>query len=339
MQHAERELTSPVLLCDTKGLLNPEAIGYASQPIVRSNLRGQFPNKKKWNTWTVYGEEVLFTATVAHFDIGAVCLIYFLDYETERFFEKRVALPFARHVKMPEDVLSSMKFEDSRLSLHVIQENRKSHLSVSISDFDNEPLHADFHISHPADDESVNVVVPKNRSVFQFTAKHHILPTSGILQIGDKRYEFNPDYSFTVYNCTRGIWPKSTDWQWGMASQRSGGRRIGLNLGGQWSDGTGLTENAVIVDGSMTKIHEDVIFSWNPERMKDRWTIHTKFTDCVDLTFTPFFERTAEARRRSIRADFTQVFGYFNGSVKLDSGERLPIRRLLGSCEAFTAKW
>lgn len=339
MQHAERELTDPVLLCDTKGLLNPEAIGFAAQPIIQSNLRGQFPHKKKWNTWTMYGEEVMFTATVAHFDIGAVCLVYFLDYETERFFEKRIALPFARHVKMPEDVLANLKFEDSRLSLHVVQENRKTHLYVSIADFDNETLHADFLITHPDDDDSVNVVIPKNRHVFQFTAKHHILPTSGFLQIGRKRYEFNPDYSFTVYNYTRGVWPRNTEWQWAMASQRSGGRRIGLNFGGSWTDGTGMTENAVIVDGTMTKIHEDVLFSFNPERMRERWSIHTKFTDCVDLTFTPFFEREAAARRRGVRADFTQVFGYFNGTVRLDSGERLLVRRLLGSCETFTAKW
>lgn len=54
MQHAERELTSPVSLCDSKGLLNPEAIGFAQKPIVQSNLKGQFPNKKKWNTWSLW---------------------------------------------------------------------------------------------------------------------------------------------------------------------------------------------------------------------------------------------------------------------------------------------
>ena len=339
MQHAERELTAPTLLCDSKGLLNPDAIGYSSKSIIQSNLKGQFPRKKKWNTWTIYGEEVLFTATIAHFDIGAVCLVYFLDYETERFFEKRIALPFARNVKMPEHVLSSIKFSDSRLSMHVTQTKHETHLYVEIPDFDNETLHADLHIHHPIEDDSLNVTVPKNRSIFQFTAKHHTLPTSGFLKIGDKRYVFNPDYCFTVYHFSRGIWPKETTWQWAMASQRSGGRRIGLNLGGQWTDGTGMTENAVFVDGIMTKIHEDVIFSMNPERMMEPWTIHTKFTDCVELTFTPFFERDANARRRGLKADFTQLIGYFTGKVRLDSGERLVIRRLLGSCETFKAKW
>ena len=32
MQHVEREITEPVLLCDNKGLLNPEAIGFARHP-------------------------------------------------------------------------------------------------------------------------------------------------------------------------------------------------------------------------------------------------------------------------------------------------------------------
>lgn len=339
MQHAERELTTPVLLCESKGLLNPDAIGYSQKPIIQSNLKGQFPHKKKWNTWTIYGEEVLFTATIAHFDIGAVCLVYFLDYETERFFEKRITLPFARHVKMPEGVREDIKFVDSRLSIHVTQTDDTTHLYVSIADFDNETLHADVHIENCAHEASLNVVVPKNRNTFQFTSKHHTLPTSGFLRIGEKRYDFNPDYCFTVFNFTRGIWPKETQWQWAMASQRSSGRRIGLNLGGQWTDGTGLTENAVFVDGDMTKIHEDVIFSLNPERMMEPWTIHTKFTDCIDLTFTPFFEREAAARKRGIKADFVQTFGYFNGKARLNSGESLSIRQLLGSCEAFKAKW
>ena len=105
------------------------------------------------------------------------------------------------------------------------------------------------------------------------------------------------------------------------------------------SDGTGITENAVFVDGVMTKIHEDVIFSMNSARMMEAWKIHTKFTDDVALSFTPFFQRDARSLRRGLKADFVQVFGYFSGTVRLASGESLIIRRLLGSCEVFNAKW
>ena len=79
-----------------------------------------------------------------------------------------------------------------------------------------------------------------------------------------------------------------------MASQRLGGRRIGLNFGGKWTDGTGMTENAVFIDGVMTKIHEDVLFTYDPKNFMVPWKIRTKFSDTVDLTFTPFFERESK---------------------------------------------
>ena len=72
-QHAEREIVLPTALCDKKGDLNPEAIGFARKPIIDCNLSGHFLRKKKWNYWCVYGEEILFSATISHLDYAAVC--------------------------------------------------------------------------------------------------------------------------------------------------------------------------------------------------------------------------------------------------------------------------
>lgn len=146
----------------------------------------------------------------------------------------------------------------------------ETHLSVTIPDFDNEVLHADFHIYHPPGDESLNVVIPKSRNIYQFTAKHHILPTTGFVKLGDARFDFNSDYSFAVLDYGRGIWPREAEWNWAMASQRLRNQRIGLNFGGQWTDGTGMTENAIFIDGAMTKIHEDVVFSYDREIFQPR---------------------------------------------------------------------
>lgn len=339
MQHAEREIVSPVALCDGKGQLNPEAIGFARRPYIQSNLKGHFMRKKKWNYWCVYGEDLLFSATISHLDYAAVCFVYILDYETQRFYEKIVTIPVGRKVKMPEGVLDSVKASTDSLSIQLVHIQGETHLSVTISDFDNEVLHADLHITHPEGDDSLNVVIPKSRDVFQFTAKHHTLPTGGFVKIGEKRYDFNPDYSFAVLDYGRGIWPREAEWNWAMASQRAGGRRIGLNLGGKWTDGTGLTENAVFVDGVMTKIHEDVIFTYDSDNFMSPWKIQTKFSDRVQLTFTPFFERVAQTNVRIIRTEVHQLVGYFNGRIKLYDDSVLYIRQMLGCAEEHIAKW
>ncbi|WP_438314718.1 DUF2804 domain-containing protein [Sporosarcina sp. FA9] len=339
MQHVEREITAPVVLCDSKGLLNPEAIGFARHPLIQSNLSKNFMKKKKWNYWCVYGENLMFSATISHIDYAAVCFVYILDYETQRFFEKQITIPMGRNVKMPENVLESIKFTNDNLTVQMFHIQGETHLSVTIPDFDNEVLHADLHITHPPNDESLNVVIPKSRNIFQFTAKHHTLPTSGFVKIGDKRYDFNPDYSFAVLDYGRGIWPRNAEWNWAMASQRLGGRRIGLNLGGKWTDGTGMTENAVFINGAMTKIHEDVIFTYDSSNFMNQWKIQTKFSDTVNLTFTPFFERVSTTNVKIVRTEVHQLVGYFDGEILLENHAKLKIRQMLGCSEEHIAKW
>ncbi|MBD7985309.1 DUF2804 domain-containing protein [Sporosarcina sp. Sa2YVA2] len=339
LQHAEREITEPVLLCDKKGLLNPEAIGFARRPYIESNLAGHFMRKKKWNHWSVFGEDLLFSASIIHLDYTAICSVYILDYETQRFCEKQVFIPVARKVKMPADVFGNVKFINDRISVQLVHIQGETHLSVTIQDFDNEVLHADLHISHPEEDDSLHVVIPRKRDLFQFTSKHHTLPTQGFVKIGKRRYDFNPDYSFAVLDFARGIWPRESEWNWGMASQRIGGKRIGLNFGGKWTDGTGMTENAIFVDGVMTKIHEDVIFMYGTDALMSPWKIHTKFSDQVNLTFTPFFERSTASNMQFAKIKVNQATGYFNGSVKLQDGTILRIRQMLGCAEDRRVKW
>ncbi len=339
MQHVEREITDPVLLCDDKGLLNPDAIGFARHPIIQSNLTKRFTRKKKWNYWCVYGEELLFSATIIHIDYAVACFVYILNYETQRFYEKQFIFPNLRNVKMPEHVLGDVKYSDSNITINMIHKNRETHLSVSIPDFDNEVLLADLRIYHPPEDETLNVVIPKNRSIFHLTSKHHTLPTNGFVEIGEKRYYYNSDHSFAILDYGRGVWPRETNWNLAMASQRVGHHRIGLNFGGKWTDGTGMTENAVFINGQMTKIHEDVIFTYDKEDHMKPWKIKTRFSNDVDLTFTPFFERITKTDAKIVRSNVNQLIGYFDGTIHLKDNSKLKITQMLGSSEDHFARW
>lgn len=63
--------------------------------------------------------------------------------------------------------------------------------------------------------------------------------------MGAEETVFNDPQSFACLDFGWGIWPRHCRWHWGSASGRQQGRAIGLNLGGQWTDGTGSTENGV----------------------------------------------------------------------------------------------
>ena len=100
-----------------------------------------------------------------------------------------------------------------------------------------------------------------------------------------------------------------------------------------------MTENAVFVDGYMTKIHEDVIFTYDETDYMKPWRIRSKFTGDVDLTFTPFFKREAITNVKLVSSSVHQVVGYFNGFVILENGSRLAITQMLGCVEEHKAKW
>jgi hypothetical protein len=61
--YVERELTAPVDLCDARGRRNPAAVGFSRQPLVRANLSGHWPRKKKWNFWNWIGPDFVFSVT------------------------------------------------------------------------------------------------------------------------------------------------------------------------------------------------------------------------------------------------------------------------------------
>lgn len=340
-QHAENEINDAIKLCDAKGNLNPVAIGYARKPVIQSNLKGHFMRKKKWNYWCVYGDDLMFSATISHLDYAAVCFVYILDYETQRFFEKSITLPpIGKKVQLSEHVLETALCNHSDMKIQFLHDgNNETQMTVTIPDFDGEVLHADLTIHHPEDDDSLNVVIPWNRQTFQFTAKHHSLPTEGYVKIGDKRYSFDAHESFAVLDFGRGVWPRESTWNWAMASQKCRGHRIGLNFGGQWTDGTGMTENAFFYDGVMTKIHEDVIFEYDEQDFTKCWSIRTKFSDDVHLVFKPFFERVSNSDAKLIQSNVHQLFGYFDGYVRTETGQTIPIRQMLGASEVHKAKW
>ncbi|HBT74194.1 MAG TPA: DUF2804 domain-containing protein, partial [Lysinibacillus sp.] len=161
-QHAEKEILQPTLLCDKKGNLNPAAIGFARKPLINSNLSGHLMRKKKWNYWCIYGDEILFSATISHLDYAAVCFVYFLEYETQRYFEKTITIPFGGKLKMPTQVLESVSFKNSEMMIDLLYIQNETHLSVSIPDFDGDVLRAKLIVQHPPTDETLNVVIPWN---------------------------------------------------------------------------------------------------------------------------------------------------------------------------------
>ena len=78
--YAEREITEEVDLCDASGRLNPAAVGFARRPLVRANLSGHWPRKKRWNFWNWIGPDFVFSVTRADIDLASFCAFTLTDF-------------------------------------------------------------------------------------------------------------------------------------------------------------------------------------------------------------------------------------------------------------------
>jgi hypothetical protein len=338
-KNTEKEIFEAIDLCTDKGELNRDCIGWARHPLFNCNLSGRWPRKKKWNYWYTANEECLFSATISNIDYAGMVFIYFLDYKTKKFIEKTITTPFGKGCHMPDNVNETVLFKNSELELRLLHEQNGTHIIAACKDFGGSPLEADILVTPPEGNETLNVVIPWNNKTFQFTSKQEGLPSSGSLRVGDFYYSFESDKTFSCLDFGRGIWPYNIAWNWATASGMADGRRLGINLGGKWTDNTGLTENGVFVDGKLTKISEDVSFEYDEQNFMKTWKISSTVSDCVDLNFTPFYERIAKSNFAVIKSEVHQMVGHFSGYIKTESGESVSISHLLGCAEAHKAKW
>ncbi|HET9477481.1 MAG TPA: DUF2804 domain-containing protein [Dehalococcoidia bacterium] len=335
----EPEITAPVKLCTHKGLLRRAGVGWSRRPLHTCNTRGHWLRKKKWNYWAVTSDRYLFSATVANLDYIGIVFVYFLDFETKRFIEKTVTTPLGRGCRMPEVVEAPIDFRHKRLDVLLDDRSSSVRIAVNASDFGGAPLASDIAVTRPAGHETLNVVIPWSRDRFQFTSKQNTLPASGTVRIGGDEYVFEEGKSFAVLDYGRGVWKYDCFWNWGAASGIQDGRFVGLNLGGSWTDGTGMTENGVCLDGHLTKIGHELEFTCDKKDYMRPWTVRSRESDAVDLELVPFYERVAKTDLVIMRSEVHQVFGRYSGSVVAEGGEKIAIDGLVGWVEQHQARW
>ncbi|MDP9238477.1 MAG: DUF2804 domain-containing protein [Chloroflexota bacterium] len=335
--HNEPELITPVLLCGPDARLNRQAVGWSRHPLHSCNLAPSLARKKKWNYWAVTSNNLLFSATIADVEILQLGGVYIFDRRTHRHIDKTVVVP-ADTIAMPDGVAGDVVIEHPAMRVALTDEGSGTRIRVDAADFGGMRLQADILIERPVAHETLNVVIPWSDVQFQFTSKQNTLPASGFVQLDDERLEFAAP-AFGCLDYGRGVWPEHTVWNWGAASGVQGAHTVGLNLGGQWTDGTGMTENGICVDGRLTKIGEDLVFEYDRGVRMKPWRIRTAASDRIGLLFEPEFERVSESGDADRYMNVHQMFGRYSGRIVPDSGDPIELRDLFGWIEDQEARW
>jgi hypothetical protein len=233
-------------------------------------------------------------------------------------------------------------------------------------------------VEQPPGHESVNVVIPWSETRFQYTSKHQARPARGQLIVGDEVRHFGGGLAageetasaapaagaggsdvareravsaaepggsdreppaWGVLDVGRGRWPYRTRWNWGGGAGRStDGRVVGVQVGGRWTQGTGATENGVIVDGEVVKIGDELVWTYDWDEPMAPWSVRSP-DGSLDLTLQPRYDRHARTQALVLATEVHQVFGRWSGRVPTTDGGSAVVEGIVGFAEDSRSRW
>ncbi|WP_030166505.1 DUF2804 domain-containing protein [Spirillospora albida] len=321
-----QEIVEPVDLCLPDGRLNPDAVGWTRRPLHRANLRG-WGRAKRWEYWGIVTPRHIVGLVASSLDYAGVHGVYVLDRETGEELARDAVAPFALGARFPERCGEG---EVAARGGGVAVGGRHG-ASGTLLRAKAPGVLVDLEIPLPDGHESLGVVVPWSEHRFQYTVKDVGRPVRGRLTLPSGEYEVG-EGAFAVLDHGRGKWPYRMTWNWAAAS----GRKLALQLGGKWTDGTGQTENGLFVDGRLHKIGDDLRWTYDPTDLLRPWTIEGPR---VQVGFHPFHERVARTELLIVGSETHQCFGYFTGRVQTDDGAWLDVEGLEGWAEEARQRW
>ena len=343
----QTELTQPGPLLLPDGSL--AQAGWSRQPLLDCNLENarfyriralQRFRIKRWDYYAVFTPRRFFSATIADLGYAGNIFVYTLDFETHELHEEGLVLPFGKGILLPRNSTEGDSLFDNgrvRLEFRVRPDHR--HLLVSWDGFhEGRGIYADITLQTLPKYESMNIVFPIGEKRFYFNRKFNALPASGTLRYGNVTETLDPASSAATLDWGRGVWNYRTTWHWASASGfLPDGRTFGLNFGVDIGGSSPASENALIIANKIHKLGE-VKFDYTSGEYMRPW----HFTDSdgrVDLTLTPFKERTAATNFGIIASEVHQMFGVYRGVVRADDGEEIHIENLIGFAEEHHARW
>lgn len=329
----EPAIAGPAPLVGMNGGLNPAAIGWATQPIIdTSGLAAGRGRNKRWEYWNVITPTHIIGITVSAIDYAGVHEVWVRDRVTGREWHKNATLIPPRGATLaPTLEQGPSSVRDRGIEVQIDEVAGGTRLRAEI-----EGVSLDIVAELPEGHERLALVVPWSEKRFQYTVKDVARPASGVLRFDGVEIEAPAGESWAVLDHGRGRWPYDIQWNWGAGSGRAGGRTIGVQVGAQWTAGTGVSENAFFVDGRMHKIHGETTWVYDLANWREPWRITG---GGLDATFTPDHNKQSRTNFGIIAARTDQCFGEWTGSFTTAAGERIEFDGIYGWAEEVHNRW
>lgn len=328
----EREITRLTPLAHGRRL-NPDAVGWSRTPVHHTALSG-WGRTKRWEYWGVVTDSHVVGLTVAGLDYLANCAVFVLDRRTGVETVRSGVTPFGspRFSDVPGDgaIRAAAGVGLIRVGVEVDDDEAAGTTAIGVHA---KGVRVELEVTRPAHD-SLAVVVPWSEKRFQYTLKDLANPVTGTVTLDGTVHDIGSGWA--VLDRGRGRWRYANVWNWGAGSGVVDGSPRAIQVGGTWTDGTGSTENGLLVDGRMHKIGEDLEWTYDLADPAGSWRV---LGERLDATLTPFHLRRDVTELGVLAVKTRQAFGTWHGHGILDDGTRVSLDGLVGWAEESRNRW
>ena len=176
-------------------LLNPDGslaqAGWSPQPLLDCNLEAarsegtprfwQPMRIKRWDYYGITTPTHFFSFTVSHVGYLASIFAYVLEFNTGKYTEKTLTLPFSRKVSLPRNSTEGTStYDDGKVRLEFSVLPGKREIRVNWPNFSNgTSLKAEAAFACPPEQESMVIAIPIAGNRFYYNRKTNCMPATG----------------------------------------------------------------------------------------------------------------------------------------------------------------
>ena len=343
----QNQLTPGPLLND-HGNLSEAGYAYALvKRYDRALIKAGKSRIKEWDYYYIGNADYGIALTVAdngYMSMASISVLEFGDHPNDVTKSVIGLFPMGK-LNMPRDSrMGDVVFEDKKkgFSMQFLHQGNKRRLLCYMEKFDKakRTFRCDLTLMETVSKSMVIATPWEKPRHFYYNQKINNLLAGGYAKVGETMYDFNKE-SYAVLDWGRGVWTYRNTWYWSSLNAIQDGHTIGFNLGYGFGDNHRATENMFYYDGEAYKLDEVKIDIPMKGLGKDdfmgKW-IFRSISGEVEMTFTPIYDRHADTNLLILRSNQHQVFGKFNGVIRVD-GKEFEIKDLTGFAEKVYNRW
>ncbi len=324
-----KELKNKNFICSKDGKINQDSIGWSRKIFSNCDIETGYFRKKIWNHYMWMHENYVCALAIVKLDYAGLIFIDFYDLKENQEIHKSITIPFCNGMIIHNAIGSYAHFQNKDMYINIIRVNNRLRTMIKWSEID---IAANLVLEK----ESLNVLIPWSENKFHYTSKQLPLKSKGYISVGQEESEkFNLSDAIGFIDYGRGIWEREKSWYWLTCGFENEDNKVGLNLGGKYTDNTGINENAIKLNGVLYKIYCDVKF----EKIDiNKWSVKSIDCEDIDLKFKIININDKINNKLIVKSSLKQHIGKLSGVVKVND-EEIEFKEVLCWFEDHYAKW